>query len=106
MSRDLDFTFKSSSERYAKLLADRANVAIVRRTSSAGGRVHTCLHEGIVTSVRISEGCIYISVCDHEFCVYDTSDAYASTIISVRHPQVPSVIGYNMFGNCIRCPIK
>lgn len=36
------------------------------------GKVAVSKHRGVVSSLRISEGCIYIGIRGEEICIYDT----------------------------------
>ena len=98
MPRDLDFTFARAIDRYAALFSSHERVTIGRRTSSLKGRVHVAQYEGVVCSLRSRDGCIYLGVGDREVCVYDTSDAYAETIVHAT----PSTVECSLFDNCTK----
>lgn len=69
-----------------RLLSNQTYVSITRR-STISGKEGVIKHKGIVKSIRIDEGCIYVGVGGVEFCVYDTDDVYAETIVCAVDPE-------------------
>ena len=98
--RDVESTFNQSRDAFTTLLMDQTSVKILRRRSVAD-RIEVSRYDGVVSSVRISEGRIYVGVRGDEFCVYDTDDVLAETVVTAKEPPVRT----NYCMCCTRSPL-
>ena len=74
--RDVDVTFTHVRKLYTNLLIEQTWVELQRQMTAGSHRL-----TGVVSAIRIQDGCIFACVDGSEICVYDTDDVNANTTI-------------------------